>query len=135
MGTEIEQGKIYSNAHGLAGLIVVSERVCATICQKILMRGKSRHIMDLTHQSSKIGRQSLTSAWTACQPSSHEVNMRMLLIDVYCAELTYHLGAAKSRAPPIIWLKGHKYTSTIAHINTLEDILGKAVRELIWRPY
>jgi acetyl esterase len=49
------------------------------------------------------------------------------LIDVHCAELVYRLGRAKRRTPPMMWLKGHNHTSTIAHFNTAEDDLGRAI--------
>src|ERR1700748_871930 len=48
------------------------------------------------------------------------------LIDVYCFELAYRLAAAKGRAPPFAWLKGHNHTSIIGHFNTAEDTLGRA---------
>ena len=53
------------------------------------------------------------------------------LIDVYCFELAYRLAAAKGRAPPLVWLKGHNHTSIIGHFNTAEDILGQACLEFI----
>jgi acetyl esterase len=49
------------------------------------------------------------------------------LLDVYCSELVYRLGVAKRRTPPSLWLKGHNHTSIIAHINTAEDTLGRAI--------
>jgi acetyl esterase len=56
------------------------------------------------------------------------------LIDVYCAELTWRLGQAKGRTPPILWLKGHNHTSTIGHIGTADDALGTAMRAFIDNP-
>lgn len=56
------------------------------------------------------------------------------LIDVYCAELTWRLAAAKRRSPPVVYLKGHNHTSMIGHINTAEDVLGQAIRDFIERP-
>jgi acetyl esterase/lipase len=56
------------------------------------------------------------------------------LIDVYCTELAYRLAAAKRRAPPLLWLKGHNHTSMIAHINTAEDVLGRAMLAFIDAP-
>jgi acetyl esterase/lipase len=57
------------------------------------------------------------------------------LLDVYCAELTWRLGLAKRRTPPIMWLKGHNHSSLIAHINTEEDALGAAIRAFIADPH
>lgn len=56
------------------------------------------------------------------------------LIDVYCLELAYRLAAAKRRAPPMVWLKGHNHTSIIGHFNTAEETLGRAIRAFIERP-
>jgi acetyl esterase len=54
------------------------------------------------------------------------------LIDVYCFELAYRLAAAKGRAPPFAWLKGHNHTSIIGHFNTAEDTLGRACLQFIF---
>jgi hypothetical protein len=56
------------------------------------------------------------------------------LIDMHCAELAFRLAQAKRRSPPLIWLRGHNHTSTIAHINTSEDLLGRAMLNFIADP-
>lgn len=56
------------------------------------------------------------------------------LIDVYCAELVYRLAAAKRRAPPSMYLKGHNHTSAIAHIGTADERLGQAIVDFIRNP-
>lgn len=56
------------------------------------------------------------------------------LIDVHCAELVYRLGRAKRRTPPTMWLKGYNHTSTIAHFNTAEDDLGRAILAFMAEP-
>jgi acetyl esterase/lipase len=56
------------------------------------------------------------------------------LIDVYCSELVYRLAVAKGRTPPCLWLKGHNHTSTIAHLNTADDLLEKAMVDFIQNP-
>jgi acetyl esterase/lipase len=56
------------------------------------------------------------------------------LIDVYCAELVHRIAAAKRRAPPLVWLRGHNHASIFAHFNTAEDHLGQAVLEFIRWP-
>lgn len=53
------------------------------------------------------------------------------LLDVHCAELVYRLAAAKRHSPPTLWLRGHNHTSTIGHINTSEDDLGRAMLDFI----
>jgi acetyl esterase len=57
-----------------------------------------------------------------------------LLIDVPCAELVYRLAVAKNRSPPVVWLRGHNHTSTIAHVNTAENILSGAMLDFIAKP-
>jgi acetyl esterase len=56
------------------------------------------------------------------------------LIDVHCSELVYRLGLAKRRSPPMMWLPAHNHTSTMAHINTAEDALGRALLAFIAAP-
>ena len=56
------------------------------------------------------------------------------LLDVHCAELVYRLATAKRRSPPMLWLRGHNHTSTIGHINTSEDELGRAMLDFIAAP-
>ena len=56
------------------------------------------------------------------------------LLDVHCAELVYRLATAKRRSPPTLWLRGHNHTSTIGHINTSEDELGRAMLDFIAAP-
>lgn len=56
------------------------------------------------------------------------------LLDVHCVELAFRLAAAKKRSPPVIWLRGHNHTSTIAHINTAEETLGRAMLDFIAEP-
>ena len=53
------------------------------------------------------------------------------LLDVYCLELAYRLGTAKGKAPRFMQLWGHNHTSIIAHLNTAEDVLGKALVEFV----
>lgn len=56
------------------------------------------------------------------------------LIDVHCAELAFRLADAKRRSPPVMWLRGHNHTSTIAHIGTADETLGRAILEFIADP-
>jgi acetyl esterase len=56
------------------------------------------------------------------------------LLDVHCAELVFHLAAAKKRSPPVIWLRGHNHTSTIAHIGTADEELAQAILAFIADP-
>lgn len=56
------------------------------------------------------------------------------LLDVYCLELAWRYANAKGKAPTVLRLLGHNHTSIVAHINTAEDYLGKAIREFIADP-
>ena len=56
------------------------------------------------------------------------------LLDVHCAELAFRLAAAKRRSPPVVWLRGHNHTSTMAHIGTADDQLGRAILDFIADP-
>jgi acetyl esterase/lipase len=56
------------------------------------------------------------------------------LIGLHCAELAFRLAQAKRRSPPLLWLRGHNHTSSIAHINTAEDELGRAMLDFIGAP-
>ncbi len=53
------------------------------------------------------------------------------LLDVYCLELAHRLGQAKGKAPRFMQLWGHNHSSIIAHLNTAEDALGKALVEFV----
>jgi acetyl esterase len=53
------------------------------------------------------------------------------LIDAHCAELVHRQGVAKRRTPPMMWLKGHNHTSSIAHTNTSDEKLGRAILEFM----
>jgi acetyl esterase len=56
------------------------------------------------------------------------------LIDIHCMELAHRLSQAKRRSPPFLWLRGHNHTSSVAHLNTAENLLGKALLEFIDDP-
>lgn len=56
------------------------------------------------------------------------------LLDVYCLELAHRLGLAKGKAPRFMQLWGHNHSSIIAHINTAEDELGKALVGFVTNP-
>jgi len=119
---------------GLAGLIVISGRVRADNrpenpnARKVeAYYGADASIYDDVSPVSHVGAQSVPTfvGWGEYENA---------LIDVYCAELTYRLGAGKRRTPPVVWLKGHNHTSMIGHINTAEDVLGSAMRSFIDAP-
>lgn len=55
------------------------------------------------------------------------------LIDVHCAELIHRLAHVKRRAPPMFWLPRHNHTSTVAQINTADDLVGPRIVEFVRR--
>ena len=123
------------NGPGLAGLIVISGRVRADNLPENPNARKVEAYYGLDG-----------SVYEDCSPVSHVTGDSVptfvawgqyenALIDVYCAELAYRLGAAKRRTPPIVWRKGHNHTSMIGHINTADDVLGAAMRSFIDNPY
>jgi acetyl esterase/lipase len=56
------------------------------------------------------------------------------MLDVYCLELAHKLGMAKGKSPRFMQLWGHNHSSIIAHLNTAEDALGKALVEFVTNP-
>ncbi len=56
------------------------------------------------------------------------------LLDMHCAELVFRLSQAKKRSPPVVWLRGHNHTSTIAHIGTADETLGREILKFIADP-
>jgi acetyl esterase len=120
---------------GLAGFIVVSGRVRAENRQDnpnghkvVAYYGTSDAAkLDEVSPVSHVGADSVPTfvAWGEYENP---------LIDLHCSELVFKLAAAKNRTPPVMWLRGHNHTSTIAHINTAEDTLGRAVLDFIADP-
>lgn len=119
---------------GLAGLIIVSGRMRADNlpenpnAKKVeAYYGSDPKVLDDCSPVSHIDAASLPTfvAWGEYENP---------LIDVYCAELAYRLAAAKRKSPPVVYMKGHNHTSMIAHLNTAEDTLGRAIRAFVERP-
>ena len=121
--------------HGLAGLIVVSGRVRVEArpenpnANKVIAYYGTDDPQKLDDVSpvSHIGSESVPTlvAWGEYENP---------LLDVHCAELVYRLSAAKKRSPPVVWLRGHNHTSTIAHIGTADETLGEAILDFIANP-
>ncbi len=56
------------------------------------------------------------------------------MLDVYCLELAHKLGMAKGKSPRFMQLWGHNHSSIIAHINTAENELGRALVDFVRNP-
>jgi len=120
---------------GLAGHLVVSGRVRAETlpenpnAQKVATYYATKDATVLADLSpvSHVGMNSIPTFIAFAQFENP-------LIDVHCLELAHRLAQAKRRAPPLLWLRGHNHTSMIAHINTAEDHLGRAMLDFIADP-
>jgi acetyl esterase/lipase len=120
---------------GLAGLIVLSGRVRADNRPENPNRDKvvayyesaDEARLDDVSPVSHVGADSVPTlvAWGEYENP---------LLDVHCAELVFRLAAAKKRSPPVVWLRGHNHTSTMAHIGTADDELGRAMLAFIDDP-
>jgi hypothetical protein len=53
------------------------------------------------------------------------------LIDVHSAELIHRIAYVKRRAPPFFWIPRHNHTSSVAQINTADDVVGPRVLAFI----
>lgn len=116
---------------GLAGLIIVSGRVRADVLPENPNAAKVRAYYgddeSLFDDLSPVSHVSASSVPTFIAMAEYENP----LIDVHCLELANRLAIAKRRAPPVVWLHGHNHTSIIAHINSKEDRLGRAILDFI----
>ena len=121
-----------ANGPDIAGLLVISGRMRAdnradnpNARRVAEYYGSDASIYDDVSPVSHIDKDSVATFIAAAEFENP-------LIDVYCFELAYRLAAAKGRAPPLVWLKGHNHTSIIGHFNTAESVLGRACLEFIF---
>ncbi|MGN6460821.1 MAG: alpha/beta hydrolase fold domain-containing protein [Pseudolabrys sp.] len=124
-----------AEGHGLRGFIIVSGRVRADVfpdnpnAKRVETYYETADMakLDALSPVSHVDADSVATfvAWGEYENP---------LLDIHCAELVYRLGQAKRHTPPMIWLKGHNHTSTIAHFNTAEDQLGRAILAFIDDP-
>lgn len=120
-----------ADGHGLAGVLIISGRVRAdgradnpNARRVAEYYGSDATVYDDVSPVSHVDAQSPPTL-IACAEFENP------LIDVYCLELAHRLAAAKGKAPPFVWLKGHNHTSIIGHFNTAEDVLGQACLSFI----
>jgi acetyl esterase len=120
---------------GIAGFIVVSGRVRA----ETLPENPNAHKVAAYYGTSDAARLDDISPVSHVAADSVPTfvawgEFENPLIDLHCSELVYRLAAAKRRSPPMFWLRGHNHTSTVGHINTAEDDLGRVLLDFIANP-
>lgn len=120
--------------HGLAGLILVSGRVRAdqapdnpNAANVAAYYGSNPNALE---DASAVNHVGPDSPPTLIAYGGYENP----LLDVYALELGHRLGLAKRRAPPMVVLPEHNHSSIIAHINTGDDRLSRAVLDFIADP-
>lgn len=124
-----------ADGHGLRGFITVSGRVRADVSQE----NPNANRVKLYYQTSDAAKLDDVSPLSHVDATSVATfvawgEYENPLLDIYAAELVYRLGQAKRRTPPMMWLKGHNHTSMIAHFNTADDRLGRAILAFIDNP-
>jgi acetyl esterase/lipase len=124
-----------ADGHGLAGHIVLSGRVRA----ENLPENPNAEKVARYYGTSDAGQLNDLSPVTHVDGDSVPTfvawgEYENPLIDVHCAELVSRLSQAKRRSPPMVWLRGHNHTSTMAHIGTSEELLGLSMLDFIDHP-
>lgn len=120
---------------GVAGLIVLSGRVRA---ENLPENPNAKNVeayfgdaVDAMEQGSMATHVAADSVPTLIGIAEYENP----LIDVHSTELIWRIAAVKRRAPPFFRLPRHNHTSTVAQINTADDLVGPQLLEFIraWR--
>ena len=122
-----------SHGHGLAGLIVVSGRVRAEDSAENPNAERIRaYYPTAAHmeQGSAVNFVSGASLATMIAVAQFENP----LIDVHCVELFNFLTRCRRRAPRFVWLSRHNHTSSVAHFNTADVVLGHHILDFIGNP-
>lgn len=119
---------------GLAGLVVVSGRVRADVLPENPNAAKVK-----AYYGSDTAALEEASAVTHVSARSLPVFVAWAefenpLIDVHCSELVYRLAQARRKSPPMLWLRGHNHTSSIAHLNTADETLGREILAFVANP-
>jgi acetyl esterase len=120
-----------SSGSGVAGLIVVSGRVRA---DNLPENPNAKKVEAYFGTDTKLMEDGSPNNHVSAASMPTFVAMAEFenpLLDIYCLDLIYKLAQAKRRAPPFMWLRGHNHTSIIAHFNTAEDALGRAIVEFV----
>ena len=119
---------------GLAGLILVSGRVRAdtapdnpNAAKVVAYYGPSPEVHDTASAARHVTADSVPTlvAWAEFENP---------LIDMHSAELVHALAQARRRSPPLVWLRGHNHTSSIAHLGTSDTMLEQAIADFIDNP-
>ena len=131
-GYAYERARHPADGAGLAGLIVVSGRVRADNRADNPNAKKVEAYYGTSDAArldalSPVGMVETHSVPTFIAYGQYE-NPRL---DIYCLELAHRLAQAKGAVPPLMVLPGHNHTSIIAHFNTAEESLPRALVEFM----
>lgn len=117
--------------HGLAGLIVVSGRVRAdqapdnpNAANVAAYYGTNPKALDDASPVNQVGPGSVA---TLIAYGGYENP----LLDIYALELAYRLALENRRAPKLVVLPEHNHGSIIAHINSADDRLARAILDFV----
>jgi len=119
---------------GVAGLIVLSGRVRAeTLPDNPLARNVIAYFgddQDAMAQGSMVTHVAPDSVPTLIGVAEYENP----LIDVHSAELIHRIAQVQRRAPPFFSLTRHNHMSSMAQINTADDLVGPRIVAFVRRP-
>jgi acetyl esterase len=123
-----------ASGSGLAGVIIVSGRVRVETLDENPNARKVEAYYG-THPAALDDASPVSHVGVSSPPTFIAIaQFENPLIDLHCTELAHRLAQAKRRSPPFLWLRGHNHTSSIAHLNTAENLLGTALLEFIAAP-
>lgn len=123
-----------TQGHGLAGLVLISSRLRAD-ARSDNPNAKAVRAYYGEDESLYEQRSVVTHA--------HQIDLPVFLaaaeyenpyLDAYTAEFAWRVGMAHRRMPRFLHLPWHNHTSIVAHFDSGEDVLGKALLEFIEEP-
>ncbi|MEQ1952970.1 alpha/beta hydrolase [Mesorhizobium sp. CN2-181] len=118
---------------GLAGIVLLSPRVRIDISMENPFAANVRSYFG-DDESVYEARSPVTHAAISPLPVMIAIaEFENPLLDVYGLELAYRIAAARRRAPRFMRLTGHNHISLVAHFNTVEDTLGREIKEFTRR--
>ena len=120
--------------HGLAGLILVSGRIRADTAPDNPNAAKVIAYYG-TPPPVHVAISAVTHVAAYSPPTLLAwADLENPLIDIHMAELAHALARARRRSPPLVWLRGHNHTSSIAHLGSSDRQLELAIADFIGNP-